>query len=93
MCPENSTFFFWETDFDGHLQTTGSQQGLVNHITPIRHTNNQNVVQLKKVGFTLSSDDKIIWFQMASLANLIDSVDFREKLIDDCVVDTGATRL
>ena len=30
---------------------------------------------------------------MASLANLIDSVDFWEKLIDDCVVDTGATRL
>ena len=42
----------------------------------------------------MSSNDKIIiWFQMAFLANLIDSVDFGEELIDHCVVDTGATRL
>ena len=41
----------------------------------------------------MSSNVKLFGFKWVFLANLIDSVDFGEKLIDHRVVDTGATRL
>lgn len=41
-----ASLFIGKANFHLHLQPTGPHQGLVNHVLPVGHSNDKNVVQL-----------------------------------------------
>lgn len=42
----DTTVFVWQRDLDMDLETTGAKERLIDHVEPVRHSDQQNVVQL-----------------------------------------------